>query len=658
MTMDEFHPFIEALLPHVKSFAYTWFNLQARKRKYYKKHEKRMTPEEERQVKEELLSEKPEVKQKWASRLLAKLRKDIRPEYREDFVLSVTGKKPPSCVMSNPDQKGKMRRIDCLRQADKVWRLDLVMVILFKGIPLESTDGERLVKSANCTHPAICVQPHHISISVRELDLFVAGYMQQHENTGSDSGDSMSVSSDPDIKGTVLSSDNFITSGVFGIAELQRITKTPIVQGGGVGNLTIGDLESPTYYSMPPEQPMSAGMAIRRSLQTAPRSIKRPKRNAGSLSSVDDDADSIGEADGDVSFYGRSPASLGSQSSSWQSDIEPGTSPALPSPNVIHSKPKPSDKPGNFGSPASTGGAPTTTATTPAAMHALPHRVLLTGPGGAVYPTALAFSTAGSFQQPGGYYQHPLRFHHNPESNTLADFVQVVCNQEAQNQESYAHGTRETWVKLERSVPQVCKNENKFNPSKCSPGPFIPATMLPPPPPPPMARPVALVTSGAGSTTSATPSPTTSTTTSSAASAPGSTCPTTPPGNRAIMTSPFAALGRPETGFIHPQAQHQLLTYPNISPVSMTALSPSVLASPMTTPRTTPRSTPIPRWTAPLISLEENADYNMMAGMVQPMNPEEGMLNEERFFPMMPSEPMDTTTNSSTQTSPTKEAAA
>ncbi|KAF6728671.1 Nuclear factor 1 C-type [Oryzias melastigma] len=294
--LDEFHPFIEALLPQVRAFAYTWFNLQARKRKYFKKHEKRMSKEEERAVKDELLGEKAEVKQKWASRLLAKLRKDIRPECREDFVLSVTGKKAACCVLSNPDQKGKMRRIDCLRQADKVWRLDLVMVILFKGIPLESTDGERLLKGGQCSNPLLCVQPRHISVSVKELDLYLAFYVQDRESESCNSPSQAGVGSDQE--------------------DSRTTTMAPVVTAVGPG-FSMGELQGHLAYDL--NQSVNQAVGLRRSLaSTSSSGSKRHKSG-----SMEEEAESPGGE------YYHSPSSPASSSRNWTDDMEGGPSPPV-----------------------------------------------------------------------------------------------------------------------------------------------------------------------------------------------------------------------------------------------------------------------------------------------------------------------------------------
>ncbi|XP_033636503.1 nuclear factor 1 X-type-like [Asterias rubens] len=669
MSVDEFHPFIEAVLPYVKSFSYIWFNLQARKRKYFKKHEKRMTALEERQSKEELANDKPEVKKKWASRLLAKLRKDIRPEYREDFVLSVTGKKPPMCILSNPDQKGKIRRIDCLRQADKVWRLDLVMVVLFKAIPLESTDGERLLKSINCSNPMLCVQPHHISVSVRELDLFLANFIvQSPERALSDSGDSMSVKSgsEPDWHNplTIVTApeepNSFSTSGVFTANELRRITQGSISDGSS-STLSLNELESPTYYHYATD--VTQPLATRRHIQPNHPITKRIKRNSSTMSSADDDGDSVGEDTENLHFYGRSPASLSSQSGSWHSDIDPGTSPVVPSSmsHAVH-KPKISEAASSFTTQSSPGTRPRVLKVEPkiegegglsscSMSQGLPQTVEYKGQ---IQGTMASFTYPSNTQAP--YYTNQLRLHpqhiDSTMSTPLSDFVQLVCHQDSYQQ-------------------QVAKSNtvgNTGSPTKIAG--FIPTAMLPPPPPPPMARPVAIATSigqtgalsGVTSQTSV-PNTTSSSQVSTSSSVPLSSstsstiqcspCPTTPPASRSIMTSPFTVLGasRSDNGFVHAH-QPQVLSYPNISPINISPTTIGFLTSPVATPRSTPRSTPIPRWTTPLISLDENTDYTMLSGLIAAATNDEALLGyNERFVPVnLTAEPMETAGNTVTPT--------
>ncbi|XP_020629156.1 nuclear factor 1 C-type-like isoform X2 [Orbicella faveolata] len=609
---DEIHSFIEALLPHVKAFAYTWFNLQARKRKHYKKHEVRMTPDEERRCKEELDAEAPEVKQKWASRLLAKLRKDIRQECREDFVMSVVGNKPGSscrCVISNPDQKGKMRRIDCLRQADKVWRLDLVMVILFRGIPLESTDGERLGKSQHCQSQTLCVLPNHITVTVRELDLFLANFMCNREHK-QDSNSPVRSSGDPDSH------------------------QTPIKCVSSSHALMLSDLESPSYSDAGLEQRFPNAVNIHPRPDPYDLRYRKRSRTISSVSSVDEDCD---DDDRDsTGLYVQSPASFSSQGSNWQNDVDSGSSvihsPMVPYPPKI----KPEQNCSGYSPIENHNSAisccnvnePQSPAVTSyggqaSQMHNRPMRdcnmndtfimQLASTPKGHG-PASCGFGM--NLPQQGFTFRLPMPNAHIPSVGSApcrtgppSDFIQLI----------------------ERPRSSSTPNSRQYVPGT--------SAVIPPPLTRSQSGNSIIQTTGGNTMNAADPrnSPVHQQQQSPVSTTPSKTSP--PSGitlNTTVQIIQSPTNNPNSAASTYGNQNPQVFSYPNLPPGCLSGVSPSLPMGLFTSPGNTPRGNIPPRWPTPIpvapvsssgnaVSEEESTDYQMVSGFGS-MNPDEGML--------------------------------
>ncbi|XDV22480.1 hypothetical protein PO909_027366, partial [Leuciscus waleckii] len=331
--------------------------------------------------------------------------------------------------------------------------------------------------------------------------------------------------SDGDIKdqpenGHLGFQDSFVTSGVFTVSELVRVSQTPIAAGTGP-NFSLADLDSSSYYSMSPG-------AMRRPLPSTSSSS-----SAKRIKCMEDEVDSPGEE----SYYpgqGRSPGS-GSQASSWH-EVEPAgyklrgslassfiSRQGMPSPTTL----KKSEKSGFISHVPSQTASPRTAFT----HH---HRPVITGPRASPHatPSSLHFPTSPIIQQPGSYFSHhAIRYH---PQETLKEFVQLVCPDSGQQ------------------AGQV----GFLNPNGSSQGkvhnPFLPTPMLPPPPPPPMARPVPLPVSD---------SKPPSTSTEGGGNSPTSPTYSTP------STSPaqrFVSVGPRDPSFVNIPQQPQVSTYAQI----------------------------------------------------------------------------------------------